>query len=87
MSRRWNEIKEDPSRLSVYNDRARQMKNEAEKPTKLGDDSSVSRTEKHEKTIAERATIKKKKKIQKQPPEFVVTDSDDSDYEQEPAVK
>ena len=54
MSRRWNEIKEDPSRLSVYNDRARQMKNEAEKPTKLGDDSSVSRTEQHEKTIAER---------------------------------
>ena len=63
------------------------MKNEAEKPTKLGDDSSVSRTEQHEKTIAERATVKKKKKIQKQPPEFVVTDSDDSDYEQEPAVK
>ena len=70
MSRRWNEIKEDPSRLSVYNDRARQMKNEAEKPTKLGDDSSVSRTEQHEKTIAERATVKKKKK-QKQPPKSI----------------
>ena len=67
MSRRWNEIKEDPSRLSVYNDRARQMKNEAEKPTKLGDDSSVSRTEQHEKTIAERATVKKKKKYRNSP--------------------
>ena len=30
VSRRWKEIKEDPARLSAYNDRARQMKNEAE---------------------------------------------------------
>ena len=30
VSRRWKEIKEDPARLSVYNDRARQMKNEAD---------------------------------------------------------
>ena len=43
------------------------MKNEAEKPTKLGDDSSVSRTEQHEKTIAERATVKKKKKYRNSP--------------------
>ena len=35
VSRRWKEIKEDPARLSAYNDRARQMKNEA------GDDFSV----------------------------------------------
>ena len=39
VSRRWREIKEDPAQLSVYNDRIRQMKNEAEKPTKLRDDS------------------------------------------------
>ena len=43
------------------------MKNEAEKPTKLGDDSSVSRTEQHEKTIAERATVKKKKNTETAP--------------------
>ena len=29
MSRRCKEIKEDPERLSAYNDRARQIKNEA----------------------------------------------------------
>ena len=39
VSRRWREIKEDPAQLSVYNDRIRQMKNEVEKPTKLGHDS------------------------------------------------
>ena len=61
------------------------MKNDAEKPTKLGDDFSVSRMEQHEKKMAERATVKK---IQNQPqkapksPEFVDTDSDDSDDEQ-----
>ena len=31
VSRRWKEIKEDPARLSENNDRARQMRNEAEK--------------------------------------------------------
>ena len=36
VSRRWKEIKEDPARLSEYNDRARQVQNEAEEP---GDDS------------------------------------------------
>ena len=41
VSRRWQEIKEDPARLSAYNDRARQMKNEAEKP---GDDSKAPKT-------------------------------------------
>ena len=30
VSRRWKEIKEDLERLSAYNDRVRQMKNEAE---------------------------------------------------------
>ena len=31
VSRRWKETKEDPARLSENNDRARQMRNEAEK--------------------------------------------------------
>ena len=30
--KRWNEIKEDPARLSEYNDKAIHIKNEAEKP-------------------------------------------------------
>ena len=50
LSRKWKEIKEDPARLSAYNDRARQIKNKAEIP---GDDSSV-----HEKIVAERSTVK-----------------------------
>ena len=45
VSRSWKEITEDPARLSGYNDRASQIKNEAEKPTKLGDDPSVNSTE------------------------------------------
>ena len=32
MSRRWKEVKEDPARLSEYNDMVRQMQNEAEDP-------------------------------------------------------
>ena len=60
VSKTWKDIKEDPARLTVYNDRARKVKNEAQKPTKLGDDSSVSRMEQHEKRMAERATVKKK---------------------------
>ena len=91
VSKTWKDIKEDPARLTVYNDRASKMKNEAEKPTKLGDDSSVSRMEQHEKTMAERATVKKKiqRQSQKAPksPKFVDTDSDDSDNEPKPAVK
>ena len=59
MSRSWKEIKEDPARLSAYNDRARQMKNEAEKPTKLGDNYSVSSVEQHEKMVTERSAVKK----------------------------
>ena len=75
---RWKEIKEDPARLSAYNDRARQMKNEAER---LGDDSQ------HEKTVAERPAVKQPQKAPKTP-EFVDTDSDTEDKEeQEPAVK
>ena len=76
VSRRWKEIKGDPARLSTYNDRSRQIKNEAEKP---GNDSQ------HGKTVAERSTVKQSKKAPK-PPELVDTDSDTED-EQETAVK
>ena len=76
VSRRWKEIKEDSARLSAYNDRARQMKIEAEK---LGNDS------RHEKTVAERSEVKEPKESPKVP-EFVDTDSDTND-EQEPVVK
>ena len=69
MSRRWKDVKEDTARLSAYNDRARQMKNETEKPIKLGDDPSVSSTAQHEKTVAERSTAPKSTKA----PEFVNT--------------
>ena len=34
------------------------MKNEAEKPIKLGDDPLVSSKEQHEKTVAERSVVK-----------------------------
>ena len=50
VSRRWKEIKENLERLSTYNDKTRQMKNE---PTKLGDDSQ------HEKTVAKWSVVKK----------------------------
>ena len=77
MLRRWKEIKEDPARLSEYNDRARQMQNEAEEP---GDDSQ------NEKTRADGPTAKQPKKVPKTP-ELVDTDSNDSDDEQEPVVE
>ena len=77
VSRRWKEVKEDPARLSAYNDRARQMKNEVKEP---GDDSQ------NEKMVVDRSVVRlpqKAPKIQK----FVDTDLDDSDDEQERVVK
>ena len=59
MSRRWKEIKEDPARLSAYNDRARQMKNQTKKS---GDDSSI-----HGKSVAGSSTVKQPKKGPKIP--------------------
>ena len=50
MSRRWKEIKEDPAM-------ARQMKNEAEKPAKAGDDLSVGSME--QQTVTEMSVVKK----------------------------
>ena len=79
VSRRWKEIKEDLQRLSAYNDKARQMKNE---PTKLGDDAQ------HEKVVAKRSVVKRPKKAPKTSG-FVDTDPDESvtEDEQEPVVK
>ena len=76
VSKRWKEIKEDPARLSAYNNRARQMKNEAEKS---GDDSQ------NEKMVTERSTVKHPQKVPKIP-KFVDTGSITED-EQEPVVK
>ena len=73
----WKEIKEDPARLSAYNDRVRQIKNEAEK---LGVDSQ------NEKAMADRLAVRLPKKALKSP-EFVDTDLDDSDDDQEHIVK
>ena len=77
VSREWKEIKEDPARLSAYNDRTRQMKNEAEEP---GDDSQ------NEKTVVDRPLVRLAQKALKSP-EFVDTDLDDSDGKQETVVK
>ena len=77
VSRRWKEIKEDPARLSVYNDRARQMKNEAEK---LGNDSQ------NEKMVADRPAVRLTQKAPKTS-RLVDIGSDDSDDEQECVVK
>ena len=77
VSRGWKEIKKDPARLTEYNDRARQMQNEAEE---LGDDSQ------NKKTMADRPKTKHLEKVPKTP-EFVDTDSDDRDDKQGPASK
>ena len=51
VSRRWREIKEDLARLSAYNDRVRQMKNEA------GGDLSVGSMERQ--TVTEKPVVTK----------------------------
>ena len=79
VSRRWREIKEDPGRLSEYNDRARQMKNETEKPIKAGDGLPVGSME--QQMVTEKPVVKRKQRQPKKAPktpEFVDTDSDDS---------
>ena len=43
VSGRWEKIKENPARLFTCNNRARQMRDEAEKPVKSGDYLLVSR--------------------------------------------
>ena len=73
MPRRWKEIKEDPPRLSQYNDRARQMNNESEKLAKTGDYLLVGSME--QQTVTERLVVKRKQRqSQKAPkaPQFVI---------------
>ena len=77
VSRRWKEIKEDPPRLSAYNDRARQMKNKAEEPE---DDPQK------EKTVVDSPAVRLPQKAPKIP-KFVNADLDDSDDEKEYVVK
>ena len=65
---------------------------EAEKPTKLGDNHSVSSVEQHEKMATERSAVKKIQRPPQKAPkstDFVNTPSDDSGTEddKEPAVK
>ena len=50
VSRMWKEIKEDPERLSEYNDRARQMKNEAAEKSDNVERPAVKNTKKPPKT-------------------------------------
>ena len=50
-------IKEDPAGLFTYNNRARHMRDEEEKPSKVGDHLSVGSME--QKTVTERPVIKK----------------------------
>ena len=57
VSRMWKKIKENPARLFTYNNRARQMRDEAEKLAKVGDVLSVASMEKQ--TVEERPMIKK----------------------------
>ena len=76
-NRRSKEIKEDPAKLFAYNDRVRQMKNEAEEP---GDDSQ------NEKTVADRPAVRLPQRAPKTP-KFVDTGLDVSDDEQERVVK
>ena len=85
VSRIWKKIKEDPARLFTYNNRARQMRDEAEKTAKVGS--------MEPKAVTERSVVKRiQREAEKAPksPEFVETESDDSDNnsaEEEPVVK
>ena len=56
VSRMWKKIKEDPARLFTYNIRARQMRDETEKPAKVRDDFSVGSME--QQAVTERPMIK-----------------------------
>ena len=63
VSRMWKKIKEDPAKLFTYNNRVRQMMDEAEKPAKVRYDLSVGSME--QQAVTERPIIKK---TQRQPP-------------------
>ena len=53
----WKNIKKDPARLFAYNNTARQMRDEAEKPAKVRDELSVGSME--QQAMTERPVIKK----------------------------
>ena len=57
VSRMWKKIKEHPARLLTYNNRVWQMRDEADKPAKVGDDLSVGSME--QQAVTERSVIKK----------------------------
>ena len=92
VSRRWKEIKEDPAKLSEYNDRVRQIQNDDSLNEKMPTVKHLKRVTKTPKfvdtdTDAEQgSTAKHLKKVPKTP-EFVDTDSDDSNNEQKPVVE
>ena len=68
VSGRWKKIKEDPAKLIAYKNRAKQMKDEAEKPTEV-------------------CMVTERPKKAPKSSEFVDTDPDDTDdEEEEPAV-
>ena len=94
MSRRWKEIKEDPSGLPEYSDRARQMQDSQNEKSMV--DKPESKQSKNHQKIAkfvdtdpddsddEQEPTSKQLKKSSKAPEFVDTDSGDSDNEQEP---
>ena len=92
VSRRWKEIKEDPAKLSEYNDRVRQMQGDDSLNEKMPTAKHLKRVPKTPKfvdtdtDVEQGSTAKHLKKVPKTP-EFVDTDSDDMDNEQEPAAK
>ena len=85
--RRRKGIKENPARLSAYNNRTRQITNEAETPTKVEDSLSVGSME--QQMMTERSVLKTNQRQPSIIAEFVDTDSLDSDTknQQEPTVK
>ena len=64
VSERWKKMKENPARMIRYNNKAKQIRIEAEKvkPTKSGDDQhdpSVGCMVQHEEMVTERPAVKK----------------------------
>ena len=94
LSRRWTEIKKDPARLSEYNDRAREMQNEAEDDSQNEKTSTTKHLKKVPKTPEfvdtdsddtknEQGNAVKQPQKESKTLEFVDAGSDNSDDEQE----
>ena len=90
VSRKWKETKEDPARLSEYNDRARQMQNEktptSKHPPKIQKTTEFVDTDSDNTDNEQEPAAKQPQKAPKTP-EYVDTYSGDMDDEQGPAVK